>query len=165
MSDKDHDEGCGCERCSEPVGPVRPDPIIDRLDPDMYDGEGLVVLRGYLAQDADAQVWRLYITLTLDEYFLIQNRDIVSQHQHEQPGAGSTVWVRGGAGLRLVRMVKAVDLRAASGSAEPGSFLTGSLARLRPSLVAPFPEVPGMAVWDAYSNALNWTRRSCCSPC
>jgi hypothetical protein len=95
-----HDDGCRCHDCHRTENP-EPDDILRGINPDCCGcGAELVVLRGYLAPDGAPEVWRLYLSLSMNEYLSIADRDIVAQ---KQVGPGSLVWVCSDSPVRHVR--------------------------------------------------------------
>lgn len=168
MSHTEHPEDCRCGACSGPIHALKPDAIIEGLDPDMCGPEGLTVMRGYLADGTVDGVWRLYSGLALDEYFLLRERDIVSQRQ---TGAGSTVWVRADARIRYVRIGRPAEF----GSPPPAgaAFLDGPISRRRREIASGALDAAGIADDPAFDDTFTgpcpasapgrYTKASCCS--
>jgi hypothetical protein len=158
-ADHPQDCGCGC-RDFGPSRPLEEDPVVEGLDPDCTREGGFTVLRGYLGRGVAEGAWRLYLTLGLDEYYLLREEDIVAQHQE---GRGSLVWVLRGAVIRRVRVGSAEDLA--------GEYLSGQIADRRPGFRGTGDGWSGGAgdsgtessTWDGCPQS--YTRSRPCKPC
>lgn len=171
MSKEKHPDDCGCGGCTGPVRPLKTDRMVEGLDPEMCGPEGLAVLRGYLGDGASDGMWRLYLSLELDEYFLLRERDIVAQ---QQSGLGSVVWMKRDALVRYVRLGTAGGFtRGGSiggGSAASASYLAGTIGDQRRAygpgpqdaswLTGPYPP-PTSEPPDCPSSA-STSRKPCC---
>ena len=151
-----HPSGCGCPDCVRTTA-IEPDEVVEGIDPECAGEVGLIVFRGFLASSGIEGLWRLYLTLSLTDYILLRDEDIVSQHTN---GAGSIVWVRPSRVVRQIRVRSARDLQA--------EFLEGEIERRKKAVtdlggVEPYPSdaggVPAAETWDCPKS--NWTR---CNP-
>jgi hypothetical protein len=97
---------------------VIPDPIIAGIDPDCCGPAGLVVLKGYLGEGGADGLWRLYRSLTMDEYTLIRDEDIVAQRRVDDE---SLIWLCGDHVVRWVKVRPAARLQE--------EFLRGDIVR------------------------------------
>ena len=116
LEPRDHAHGCGCGDCARDHE-IQPDDMVAGIDPECAE-DGLTVLQGYLAPGGSEGLWRLYLTLELDEYVLLHDADIVAQRQ---AGGRSLVWIRSSGRVRYVRVTEGRDVQA--------EFLRGRIAQ------------------------------------
>ncbi len=87
---------------------LEPDDLINRLLPDASQLPDVRVLVGFLGKSTRQGYWRLYFTLTLDEYVEFAETDVVHSHafgSEESRLGGTLVWVRREANLQHTRTV------------------------------------------------------------
>lgn len=85
---------------------MQQDELIDKLIPDPSQQQPLTVLSGFLGRSSQVGHWRIYLSLTLDEYVEIPEEDIIHSQSlgPEQSALGGTmVWVRTGTPLQYTR--------------------------------------------------------------
>lgn len=138
MSEANHPDTCGCGACAGPIRPLKGDSIIEGLDPEICGPEGLAILEGFLGDGVSDGMWRLYLTLELDEYFLLREQDVVAQRQS---GLGSIVWMKRDAIVRYVRLGSAGGF-AQGTSSTSASYLTGGISQRR-QVAGPGPQDVG----------------------
>lgn len=105
--------------------PLHEDPIVESLMPDPSTPLDTVQLSGYLGKSDQEGRWRLYLTPDLSEYLDIEENDIVSSHQTEEPASplgGTILMVKPQANIRRV-FVSSSEARAA--------FLRGDITSSR----------------------------------
>lgn len=73
------------------------------------DHGGAVKFEGWLADDSDATMFRLYTCPSFLEYLEIAKDDLMGQVKGglERPTGGSTIWVKRGAAVRRVQLGRA----------------------------------------------------------
>lgn len=84
---------------------LKEDEIIARLVPDPATSTDVISLAGYLGKSARKGVWRLYLTLELNEYLEIAEDDIVHTQPRasDDPSGGTVVWIKRNATLQRTR--------------------------------------------------------------
>jgi hypothetical protein len=118
---------------------LRENPLIQSLRSSAAGQEPVTLLKGLLGRGEAENIWRLYLTLEMDEYIEFASSDVVhSQAVNESDSlAGTSVWVRRDTTLRYThvasRQVQADFLRGDIttrhlGRARSASFGTGSVA-------------------------------------
>jgi hypothetical protein len=87
---------------------LEPDALIKQLLPDAAQLPDLRVLVGFLGKSTRQGYWRLYFTLTLDEYVEFAETDVVHSHAFdadESQLGGTVIWVQRDANLKHTRTV------------------------------------------------------------
>ncbi len=87
---------------------LQPDALIERLIPEASQIPDVKVLVGFLGKSIREGYWRLYLTITLDEYVEFAEVDVVHSHAFESDESrlgGTMVWVQRGANLQYTRSV------------------------------------------------------------
>lgn len=87
---------------------LEPDELIKRLMPDASQVPDVRLLVGFLGKSTREGYWRLYLTLTLNEYVEFDEDDVVFSHPLEDDEnrlGGTLVWVRRDANLQHTRTV------------------------------------------------------------
>jgi hypothetical protein len=85
---------------------LEPDDLINKLLPDASQLPDVRVLVGFLGKSTRQGYWRLYFTLTLDEYVEFAETDVVHSHafgNEESRLGGTLIWVRREANLQHTR--------------------------------------------------------------
>jgi hypothetical protein len=85
---------------------LEPDELINQLLPDASQFPDVRVLVGLLGRSTRQGYWRLYFTLTLDEYVEFAETDVVHSHalnREESQLGGTVIWVRREANLQHIR--------------------------------------------------------------
>jgi len=105
MAAKEESEGSGAQEPTRSTE-LRADELIEKLVPDPATPPDLILLAGFLGKSNRAGYVRLYLTLLLNEYLEISEKDVL----HHQPFApalnplgGTLVWIRREANLLHTR--------------------------------------------------------------
>jgi hypothetical protein len=86
-------------------GDLKPDAFVDKLVAEGAALPNLCILTGYLGRSPRVDYWRLYLTLAMDEYLEIAEKDIRLQQplsKHVSELGGSALWVQRDAVLKYV---------------------------------------------------------------
>src|ERR1700730_1237517 len=71
---------------------LKPDAIVDALVPDACEPPDVTVLSGFVGMGTAEGTWRVYLTLTFDEYVIVREQDILYAQQFPD-GAPTRIWV------------------------------------------------------------------------
>jgi len=135
---------------SKSVGGARKleqDKLVDKLVPDASQVPDVQVLAGFLGKSTREGYWRLYLTITLNEYVEFAEEDVVHSHAFESDESllgGTAVWIRRGANLQhtqsVSREAQADFLQGAITASALGRPGTSGRARRGPAFVQAGPQ-------------------------
>jgi hypothetical protein len=128
-----------------PSRELKEDDIVSKLLPDLSKPAKIKPLIGFLGKDNRGGYWRLYLDLTLTEYFEINQNDIIhsqSLKSELSPLGGTVLWIKKDAEISHVKPVsKQVQ----------NQFLSGDIASEflpQTGLGALIGSAVGRIIWD-----------------
>jgi len=117
---------------------LKPDPLLERLLPDASQTPDVRVLVGLLGKSTRDGHWRLYLTLTLNEYVEFAEDDVVHSHTFERDESqlgGTAIWLKREANTHHTKSVS----REAQADFLHGAITSGALKRLDPCKIQAVP--------------------------